>query len=321
MAANPRALLTQLRSGNLRLSDLHRSRAAVSAYGALRRGFERLGLQVVAKTFYSPIPDIRALPESVWSRRGELAGIDFQLSRQLTTLEGLAPFIREFEAPRAGPTSGTSYYFDNPSYGPVDAETLYAFVRNGKPSRIVELGSGFSTLVLGQAALENKLQGKAPCVAVYDPFPGVAGPQTAGIDRFEATRAQDVPLAVFDELGEGDILVVDTTHVVKLGGDVNRIVLDVLPRLAPGVLVHFHDIFLPWEYPRIWLERFGLFWTEQYLVQAFLACNLRFQVVCALHALAREHPDRLAQIYPSWRDDVAPGAFWIRSHATGSLPD
>src|SRR6266487_4338988 len=286
MTTNPRTLLTQLRSGNVRLTDLHRSHAAVGAYGALRRGFERLGLQVVAKTFYSPIPDVRALPESVWSRRGELARIDFQLSRQLETLEDLEPFIREFDAPPAVPIPGTKYYLDNASYGPVDAETLYAFVRNGKPRCIVELGSGFSTLVLGRAALENKRQGKAPRLAVYDPFPGVAGPETAGIDCFEATQMQDVPLSVFDELGEGDMLVVDTTHVVKLGGDVNRVVLDVLPRLAPGVLVHFHDIFLPWEYPRVWLERFGLFWTEQYLLQAFLACNPGYEIVLALHALA-----------------------------------
>jgi hypothetical protein len=315
MAAGRRAALAQLWKGNIRLTNLHRSRIAVSAYAALRHGFERIGLQVVAKTFYSPIPDLASIPESVWERRDPLAGIDFQLERQLTVLEEeLAPFIRGFDAPVHGRAErGTEYYFDNPSYGPVDAETLYAFVRRTKPERVVELGSGFSTLILSRAALANAKEGAAPHLTVCDPFPGVAGPETPGVTRFEAVAAQEVPIEFFDELSSGDILVVDTTHVVRLGGDVNRIVLDVLPRLGPGILVHFHDIFLPWEYPRVWLERFGLFWTEQYLLQAFLSFNTRYEIVAALHALAREYPNRLARIYPSWREEVSPGAFWIRS--------
>jgi len=101
---------------------------------------------------------------------------------------------------------------------------------------------------------------------------------------------------------------------VKMGGDVNHVVLDILPTLGTGVLVHFHDIFLPWEYPRLWLERYGLYWTEQYLLQAFLACNPRFEIVCALYALAREYPQRLSGVYPSWTPAAPhPGAFWIRS--------
>ena len=307
-----RRALGELRRGNLRLSDLHRSRAAVAAYSGLRRGLERVGLQVVVKSFYSPIPDLRSLPPEAWERKSGLAGIDFDLDRQLDFLEHeLAPFVSEFHA--AAPTAADGYRFDNDSYGPVDAETLYAMVRRSKPARIVELGSGFTTLVLGRAALANGAQGARPELRVFDPYPGVAGPETAGVTSFERLPAQEVPLDLFAELREGDVLVVDTTHTVKLGGDVNRIVLDVVPRLGSGVLVHFHDIFLPWEYPRTWLERYGLFWTEQYLLQAFLSGNDRFRVVCALYALARAHPDALARIFPSWSDGVAPGAFWIRS--------
>jgi len=302
-----------LLTGNLRLTGLHGSRLAVGAYGLLRRAADRLGLQVVVKSFYSPIPDLAAVDSSVWERRSALAGIDLNLELQLALLENeLAPFIREFDPPRTS-TTPSDYYLDNPSYGPVDAETLYGFVRHSKPRRIVELGSGFTTLVLSRAALANGREGEQPELKVFDPFPSIAGPSTPGVSRFERLAAQEVPLDVFDELEPRDLLVVDTTHTVRLGGDVNRIVLEVLPRLGPGVLAHLHDIFLPWEYPRVWLERFGLYWTEQYLLQAFLACNSRFEVVCSLHALAREHPHRLSQLYPSWRDGLSPAAFWIRS--------
>ena len=97
--------------------------------------------------------------------------------------------------------------------------------------------------------------------------------------RLEPTSATDLPLELFSELGAGDILFVDTTHVVRLAGDVNFVVLDVLPRLQEGVIVHFHDIFLPWEYPRPWLTEMGYYWTEQYLLQAFLAYNREFEVL------------------------------------------
>jgi Methyltransferase domain len=302
----------ELRRGNLRLSDLHRSRLAVGAYGALRRGLDRAGVQVVAKSFYSPIPDLRQVPDSVWERRSDLAGIAFDAGRQLRFIEqNLKPFVDEFHGP--GPDDAPPYSFENGSYGRMDAETLYSVVRFVQPQRIIELGSGHSTLVLGRAALVNAAAGRRPELMVFDPYPGVAGPDTGGVTTFEPAAAQDVPADVIGGLAENDVLVVDTTHTVKLGGDVNRIVLDLLPRLKPGVYVHFHDIFLPWEYPRVWLERYGLYWTEQYLVQAFLACNPRFEIVCALYALAREHPERLSRVYPSWTPGVRPGAFWIRS--------
>jgi hypothetical protein len=117
---------------------------------------------------------------------------------------------------------------------------------------------------------------------------------------------------VFTALGENDLLVVDTTHTVKTGGDVNHVVLDILPLLRPGVLVHFHDIFLPWEYPRKWAEDYGLYWAEQYLLQAFLSLNTEYEVVCGLYALSRRHPERLRELVSSWREGVAPGAFWLR---------
>jgi methyltransferase family protein len=303
--------LQNLRGGNLRLTDLHRSGAAVSAYAVGRSLLSRLGLQVVVKSFYSPIPDLKTLPADTWERRSELLGVNFDLERQLELLRELEPYLREFDPPRSEIAPHT-YYRENPSYGPGDADLLYAMIRHFRPDRIVELGSGFTTLVLGEAVRRNG----AGELRVFDPFPGVASADTPGVTELQLVPAQEVPLGVFTDLRSGDFLIVDTTHTVKVGGDVNRIVLDILPRLRRGVIVHFHDIFLPYEYPREWLERFGLFWSEQYLLQAFLALNRDYEVLCALHALFREHRDLVCELIPALRDGGAPAAFWIRRNDT-----
>jgi hypothetical protein len=272
----------------------------------------RLGLQVVVKSFYSPIPDLGALPRDVWERRSDLPGIELDLDGQLSFLERvLGPHVREFR-PAHERAGDHGFHLDNPSYGPGDAETLFAWVRHARPRRVVEVGSGFTTLVIAEAARRNAADGHAPEVRVFDPYPGVAGPGTPGVTEFHREPAQQIPLDVFTALERDDILVVDTTHTVKVGGDVNRIVLDVLPRLGAGVLVHFHDIFLPYEYPRAWPERYGLYWSEQYLLQAFLALNRDFRIELALHALTRVHRDRVAAVIPSLAAGGAPAAFWIR---------
>ncbi len=113
-------------------------------------------------------------------------------------------------------------------------------------------------------------------------------------------------------MAPGDILFVDTTHTVKIGSDVNFIVLDVLPRLAPGVIVHFHDIFLPFEYPRRWFETDGYLWAEQYLLQAFLAFNTAFEVLVPAQALARDQAERLRRVVPRMDPAASPGAFWLQ---------
>src|SRR4029079_12969350 len=124
----------------------------------------------------------------------------------------------------------------------------------------------------------NAADGSPLTLEVFDPFPGVVSEGLPGLSRLERIGAQQVPLETFESLESGDVLFVDTTHTVKVGSDVNFIVLEVLPRLREGVHVHLHDIFLPYEYPRKWLEDYGLYWTEQYLVHAFLVYNSAFEV-------------------------------------------
>jgi predicted O-methyltransferase YrrM len=249
----------------------------------------------VRTDFYSPIPDLEALPADVYDRRSELAGIAFDSAAQIAWAEReLAPRIAAFQAPEG-------FRLDNSYYESVDAEVCDAMIRHLQPARVVELGSGWSTLLLRAAAPGR--------VTTYDPYPGA---HLAVGGTIEPLAAQDVPLRVFEELQAGDVLFVDTSHTVKIGGDVNRIVLDVLPRLASGVVVHFHDIWLPYEYHRTLVETMGMYWAEQYLLQAFLIGNDGWEVLFAAQAIAHEHPDRLRALVPSYTGESYPSAFWMR---------
>jgi hypothetical protein len=268
--------------------------AAVIAYRFVRRAAERAGLQVLLKTYYSPIPDLRLLPEDMFERRDALHGIAFDVERQAEFVE------RELgEAATAFPADGdvpSGYRFDpgNASFPEPDARVLFAMVRHLRPQRVVELGSGQTSRVIAAGLRRNAEVGAPTEYRAYDPFPTAVDGGLPGLTELVEQKAQDVPDAVFAALREGDVLFVDTTHTVKLGSDVNRIVLGVLPLLAPGVVVHFHDICLPYEYPRYLMDDYGLYWAEQYLLQAFLSCNPSFEVLCGVHALVREQPERMA---------------------------
>jgi hypothetical protein len=274
------------------------------AASAFRRIARVAGQDVVAHNFYSPIPALEDLPADVFDRRSPLRGIELDLDGPLDYLNELAPGLAEFQPP-------AHFVWDNRRYGAVEADVLHAIVRYERPRRIIELGSGFSSLVIAAAARRNAAEGHPVEFATYDPFPRdfIRG----GIEGMElnAVSATDIALAEFEALAEHDVLFVDTTHTVKLGSDVNRIILDVLPELATGVLVHFHDVFLPYEYPRAFLER-RLYWSEQYLLQAFLAQNPAWEIVLPLHALVRERPETLSTLVGSFHPGSGPSAFWIR---------
>ena len=299
--------------GFFRSRRFYESAWAIKGYRGLRALAERAGFQVVLKTFYSPIPDVAALPPGFFERVAELPGIDLGLDRQLAFVrDTLAGPMAEFRPPEQPTSDPHRYAVANPSYGRLDASTLYAMVRALRPGRIVELGSGQSSLVTAEAVRANAAEGHPCRYEAYDPYPGVAGEALPGLAVLHRVAAQDVPFEVIEALTAGDILFVDTTHTVKTGSDVNHIVLELLPRLAPGVAVHVHDIFLPFEYPPGFMVDFGLYWAEQYLLQAFLAMNPGYEVLLANNALAALRPDELAAALPA---GFAPGggsAFWLR---------
>ena len=251
---------------------------------------------VVPRGPHSPIPNLDELPPELFDRQSPLRGVRFDREAQARRFRALQPRVREFP-----PIKGFQLW--NGYYEAVDAEVLWAILREVRPQRVVELGSGWSSMIIDAALREN---GDGAVHQVFDPLP--REPVAPGVKR---VAAQQVAEDVFTALGERDVLFVDTTHTVKTGGDVNRIVLDVLPLLAPGVLVHFHDVLLPWELHRTWLER-GWFWFEQYLLQAFLSGNDDWDVLLGLHDLTRTAPQLVKQVVPSWRGESFPSAFWLR---------
>lgn len=271
---------------------------------AVRRALKLAGYDLVLRHFYSPIPVVEELPQRLWDGPSETPGVDLRLAEALALLCGpLAPYLSEFDG---------AVSLRHRSYGPVDAEILYAMVRHHKPARVYELGSGTSSHMIHAAALLNGGENAPLEHTIFDPFPFQASPMGDVPDVIaHAIRSEDLAPEQFVALQEGDILFVDTTHTVRTGGDVVHIFLQILPRLAQGVIVHVHDIFLPYEYPRDWVVDRRRAWAEQYLLQAFLAFNTTFEVLMPNYAVARSAPDTLAQLVPTFGPSGRPGGFWL----------
>lgn len=252
--------------------------------------------------YYSCVPQPEDIARLDWDGPRRLAEIELKTEEQLRYLEGdLEPYVREFHPARdRAQAGGRSFYLNNGSYECVDAELLYATIRRWRPSRLLELGFGCSSLVAAEAAKRNACDGHSTSVTAVDPYPReeIVG-AVDGCIELRRISATDVELDTFTQLMANDILFVDTTHAVKPAGKVNFIVLEVLPVLSPGVLVHFHDVFLPWEYPREWICH-EYYWTEQDLLQAFLCGNAGWEILLAAHHTARPAPNRLSRAVPTF---------------------
>lgn len=240
--------------------------------------FESKGFHITRNHFYQPIPDTRSLRDEIWERESELVGVDMNIDYQLHLLRDIFPkFKTEYdEFPIKKPLSDSGFYFDNPNFSGTDALVLYCMIRHFRPKTVLEVGGGFSTRVSAQAALRNR-DTKVVCIEPY-PEPILTN-RFPGLTKLVTDRVENVGLDPFLALGANDILFIDTSHCLKIGADVQLLYLEVLPRLKEGVIVHIHDIFFPKEMPKDWVLGLHRFWTEQYLVQAFLAFNRAFEVL------------------------------------------
>ena len=202
----------------------------------------------------------------------------------------------------------------NGAFEAVDAEVLHTFVRHYRPRQMIEVGGGNSTLVSARACQMNAADGHESQLVTVEPYPSeLLKGGVPGLDDLIVGQLEDVDLGLFDQLGRDDILFIDSTHVVRIGGDVNRLFFDILPRLAEGVLVHFHDIYLPEEYPKTFVLDSHWFWTEQYLLRAFLMHNSDWEILWAGNWMRLSHPDRLARTIESFEPErTIPASFWIR---------
>jgi len=266
--------------------------------------------------FYSPIVDPNeaeralvaieraAVPDSI-------PGIAIDRAEMVATWHSLLPFITRSAFPRA-PTKGFRYAYENPSYSWGDGAMLQAMIRRYRPKRIIEVGSGWSSACIIDTAEQYLAE---PCSLTFidphqDLLRGLVGDAVSGVRCFEC-GVQDVPLDIFQELGRNDILFIDSTHVLRTGSDVCFELFDVLPRLASGVVVHIHDIFWPFEYPRSWAIDENRSWNEIYAVRAFLTDNKNWDIVMFNDYLAKLERVTIEATWSPFLENSG-GALWLR---------
>lgn len=276
---------------------LGRYRHQLSRFQAIS---DRSGFQVRSTHYYEPTYRLADLPEVTEGPR-ELPGLDLNEAAQIELLSRF-----EFGAEMDG--------FPQEAYAHGDAASLYSMIRHFRPRRIIEIGSGHSTRVAIKAIAANRRDRpdytcEHVCIEPYE-MPWL---EETGVTVVRS-RVEELPLDRFEMLGDGDILFIDSSHIIRPGGDVLHEYQTIVPRLKPGVLVHVHDIFTPRDYPDLWLRTQRRLWNEQYLLEAFLSFNSRFSIVLAVNWLKHTHPAAFERAFPVVRaaPQHEPGAFWFR---------
>lgn len=278
--------------------------------------WEKNGFHVTHVDFEDAAPDTSKIPKTFWIRQTSLIGIDMNEQVQLRLLEDFTSrFKKEYATFPKNPTSVQHQFFiENGLFSYVDAEILYCMIRNFKPKRIIEIGSGKSTLLSAQAILKNKQEDpeyNCELIAI-EPFPNnVLIQGFPGLSKLIQKKVQDVSPSLFTQLEENDILFIDSSHVLNTASDVQYEYLEILPNLKKGVIIHCHDIFLPYEYPKEWITKYLRFFNEQYILQAFLSFNNSFETLWASYYMHKKHYDILKNAFSPY-EGVLPASFWIK---------
>ena len=251
--------------------------------------------------FYSPIilkEDIMSREHEIWKAAPRtIRGLDLNEDEQLRLLNEFASYYDELPF-EANAKEGLRYYYENIFFSYSDAIFLFCMMRKNKPKRIIEVGSGFSSAVMldtNNLFYENLIK----CTFI-EPYPKRLNSllmENEKIDLIEQPL-QNVDIKLFEQLGKNDLLFIDSTHISKTGSDVNFLIFEVLPRLAKGVKIHFHDIFYPFEYPKEWVIDDKRSWNEDYILRAFLTYNTKFKII-AFNAF-------LVEFHKKWFEENMP---------------
>ena len=292
-------------------------------YNATYRVFYTFGFHLLRKHYDSPVPEKADLDDAFWRRHSELAGLDMNEKHTLDLLYNVFPqYLAEFRKSfpiYCSSSDQTQFYLINGSFMAIDAHVYYIFIRHFKPKRIIEIGAGNSTLLAAVASIRNREEaGLAPILTAIEPFPNATLRKgLPGLSQLIENKVQNVGLELFASLQSGDILFIDSSHVLRSGGDVQLEYCEILPRLAPGVLVHIHDISLPKPYPQVYFKN-QLYFNEQYLLQAFLCFNSRFEVIWPGNYMMLKYAESVCKIFPEYQEMrkvypfSEPSSFWIR---------
>lgn len=271
-----------------------------------------LGVLPVGDHYYQPmINPAKHLSKSLRDDRN-LPGIDFNVEEQLNLLAAFNYNEEILDLP-AEKGADMEFFYNNGSYCSGDTDYLYNMIRHFKPHRIIEIGSGHSTLLAQKALSKNKSENPSYmcnhiCIEPYE-MPWL---EKTGVEVVRK-KVEDVPLTFFKDLGENDILFIDSSHVIRPQGDVLFEFLELLPTLNSGVIIHVHDIFTPKDYLTEWISTHFL-WNEQYLLEAFLNYNSKFKIIGALNYLSHHYNKEFSDKCPLFAKQAGrePGAFWIK---------
>lgn len=266
--------------------------------------FEQQGFHITRADYYSPIPVVKDLSDDIFSVKENIS-IDWNEDLQIHLLNELKGYSSEFR----NLIDEKLFDMQNGAFATHDAPVYYSMIRHFKPSTIIEVGAGYSTILSSLAAAKNT----NTTITAIDPY--VSASLKSKIPdsvKLIEKRVQDIPISSFSNLSKNDILFIDSSHVCRVGSDVNFLYLEVLPLLNSGVLIHIHDIFLPRQYPKDWIKNdHRRFWNEQYLLNAFLIGNTEFEILLANSYLGLKRPELLKRLFETGLS-AGGGSFWIR---------
>jgi len=276
------------------------------------RVLKKIGVFPIRRQYYEPLFDDSALTRPLSDDRN-LPGIDLNVPDQLRFLEKLVFSSELLEMNWNRKSNDPSIFcFDNGSFESGDADFLYQFIRAVKPNKIIEIGSGNSTKVARLALLRNHVDSNEKathtCIEPYE-MSWLEKLQEVSVVR---KRVEDCNLNWCKELGAGDLLFVDSSHMIRPQGDVLNEYLEIFPLLSSGVYIHIHDIFTPKDYLHRWVVEDVRFWNEQYLLEALLSNTERYEIVGALNYLMHHNYDSLKNSCPYLTPDREPGSFYMR---------
>jgi len=281
--------------------------------------FQSLGFHVLRNSYSNPIPDTEELSrkKAFWKEKSDLVGLKMNITGQLHFLHNVFPlYLDECNFPRQKTNVAHEYYVYNWFFGLLSATVLHCMIRHFTPKTLIEVGSGYSTYVSARASLFNKKEGRDTALIAIEPNPNnILRTGFPGLTRLVCKKVQDLDLNFFEQLGEGDILFVDSSHVIKIGGDVTFLYLEVFPRLTKGVIIHIHDVFFPFDYPQQWVINERRFWNEQYFLHAFLMHNDAFQVLWSDSFMMHSAKNELEGVFPGklgFNENRNSNSFWMK---------
>ena len=254
----------------------------------------KLGLKfkmiILPDYYYSPVSNILELKKNrSWQKRTNLYGIKINLKKQKENIKKIVlPFKKEYK--------NGSFYSKavslnaGPGYGVIDAQALFGVIKYYCPKKIIEIGSGVSTYIMKSAGAKN--------ITCIEPYPSDFLVQNKSI-KLVRRKLENCDLELFLKLKEGDFLFIDSSHTLKIGSDVSKIYLEIIPKLNPGVIIQIHDIFFPYNYQRD-ADNTMFQWMETQLLQALMINNKKIEILFCMSHLHYEFPDLLMEIFPMY---------------------